>query len=77
MPTLSTPRAGVDSFGTFDGAARSAARVGVAAPTPVIERPTSWFNRCRGLPVRREKKQHNYLALVQFSAALPVWRVVG
>jgi putative transposase len=40
----------------------------------VVERTTSWFNRCRKLLIRWEKRPENYLALVYFAAALLVWR---
>lgn len=40
----------------------------------VVERTTSWLNRCRKLLIRWEKKPQNYLGLVHFAAAILVWR---
>ena len=42
----------------------------------VVERVTSWFNRCRKLLIRWEKKAQNYLGLVHFAAAIIVWRAL-
>jgi putative transposase len=42
----------------------------------VVERVTSWFNRCRKLLIRWEKKAQNYLALVHLAAAIIVWRAL-
>ena len=36
----------------------------------------SWFNRCRKLLIRWEKKPQNYLALVHLAAAIIVWRAL-
>jgi transposase len=43
----------------------------------VVERTHSWFNRYRKLLIPWEKKPQDYVALVQFAAALLVWRPVG
>ena len=56
------------------GEERRACRRGTRARRWVVERTTSWFNRCRKLLIRWEKKPQNYLALVHFAAALLVWR---
>jgi putative transposase len=56
------------------GEERQACRRGTRARRWVVERTTSWFNRCRKLLIRWEKKPQNYLALVHFAAALLVWR---
>ncbi len=59
------------------GEERRACRRGTRARRWVVERTHSWFNRCRKLLIRWEKKPQNYLALVQFAAVLIVWRLVG
>ena len=59
------------------GEERRACRGGTRARRWVVERTHSWFNRFRKLLIRWEKKPQNYLALVQFAAALIVWRLVG
>ena len=41
-----------------------------------VEVTFSWFNRFRKLLVRWEKKEKNYLALLQFACAIIVWRKV-
>ena len=41
----------------------------------VVERTHSWFNRFRKLLVRYEKKEANFLALLQCAAALICWRM--
>ena len=56
------------------GEERRACRRGTRPRRWVVERTTSWFNRCRKLLIRWEKKPQNYLALVHFAAALLVWR---
>lgn len=56
------------------GEERRACRRGTRARRWVVERTTSWFNRCRKLLIRWEKKPQNYLALVYFAAALLIWR---
>ena len=56
------------------GEERRACRRGTRARRWVVERATSWFNRCRKLLIRWEKKPQNYLALVHFAAAIVVWR---
>jgi putative transposase len=56
------------------GEERRACRRGERARRWVVERTTSWFNRCRKLLIRWEKKPQNYLALVYFAAALLIWR---
>ena len=40
----------------------------------VVERSASWINRFRKLLVRFEKKAENYLALVQLSCCITVYR---
>ena len=40
----------------------------------VVERSASWLNRFRKLLVRFEKKAENYLALVQLSCCITVYR---
>ena len=52
-------------------------RRGERARRWVVERTHSWFNRHCKLLIRCEKKPQNYLALVQFAAALIVWRLAG
>jgi putative transposase len=59
------------------GEERRRCRRGERARRWVVERTHSWFNRCRKLLVRWEKKPQNYLALVQFAAVLITWRLVG
>jgi putative transposase len=56
------------------GEERRACRRGTRSRRWVVERTTSWFNRCRKLLIRWEKKPENYLALVHFAAAIVVWR---
>jgi len=56
------------------GEERRACRRGTRARRWVVERATSWFNRCRKLLICWEKKPQNYLALVHFAAAIVVWR---
>ena len=58
------------------GEARRRCRRGERARRWVVERTHSWFNRHCKLLIRWEKKPQNYLALVQFAAALIVWRLV-
>ena len=41
----------------------------------VVERTHSWFNRFRKLLVRYEKKEANFMALLQCAAALICWRM--
>jgi putative transposase len=38
----------------------------------VVERTLGWFNKCRGLLVRYEKKAANYVAQLQLACAL-IW----
>lgn len=59
------------------GEERRACRPGTPARRWVVERTHSWFNRCRRLLIRWEKKPQNYLALVQFAAVLITWRLTG
>jgi putative transposase len=40
----------------------------------VVEVAHSWFNRCRRLLIRWEKKGQTYLALVQLAAVLIIYR---
>jgi transposase len=40
----------------------------------VVEVCHSWLNRFRKLLIRYEKKDCNYLALLQFACAIIVWR---
>lgn len=42
----------------------------------VVEVTFSWFNRFRKLLIRWEKKDQNYMALLQFACAIIVWRKV-
>ena len=56
------------------GEERRECRRGTRPRRWVVERTTSWFNRCRKLLIRWEKKPQNYLALVYFAAALLIWR---
>ena len=42
----------------------------------VVERTPSWYNRCRKLLIRYEKKDENYLALIDFASALIVYRTI-
>src|SRR5262245_15268169 len=58
------------------GEERRACRYGARPRRWVVERATSWFNRCRKLLIRWEKKPQNYLALVHFAAAIVVWRAL-
>jgi putative transposase len=58
------------------GEERRACRPGARPRRWVVERATSWFNRCRKLLIRWEKKPQNYLALVHFAAAIVVWRAL-
>jgi putative transposase len=58
------------------GEERRACRRGTRARRWVVERVTSWFNRCRKLLIRWEKKAQNYLGLVHLAAALIVWRAL-
>ena len=58
------------------GEERRACRRGTRARRWVVERTTSWFNRCRKLLIRWEKKPQNYLALVHLAAAIIVWRAL-
>lgn len=59
------------------GEERRAWRRGTRPRRWVVERTHSWFNRCRKLLIRWEKKAQNYLALVQFAATIIVFRLVG
>src|SRR5256885_476083 len=59
------------------GEERRRCRRGERARRWVVERTHSWFNRCRKLLIRWEKKPQNYLALLQFAATLVVFRLVG
>ena len=59
------------------GEERRACRRGTRPRRWVVERTHSWFNRCRKLLIRWEKKPQNYLALVQFAATIVVFRLVG
>ena len=43
----------------------------------VVERTHSWFNRCRRLLIRWEKKVDNYLALLHFACAWVTFRAAG
>lgn len=58
------------------GEERRACRRGSRARRWVVERVTSWFNRCRKLLIRWKKKAQNYLALVHVAAAIIVWRAL-
>ena len=58
------------------GEERRACRHGAQPRRWVVERATSWLNRCRKLLIRWEKKPQNYLALVHFAAAIVVWRAL-
>jgi putative transposase len=58
------------------GEERRVCRRGTRARRWVVERSTSWFNRCRKLLIRWEKKPQNYLALVHLAAAIVVWRAL-
>ena len=40
----------------------------------VVERTNSWHNRFRKLFTRYEKKDENYLGLVQFSCSIIIYR---
>jgi putative transposase len=60
----------------WEGDGLSACRHGARPRRWVVERATSWFNRCRKLLIRWEKKPQNYLALVHFAAAIVVWRAL-
>jgi putative transposase len=40
----------------------------------VVERTIGWFNRCRGILVRYEKKAENYLGAIQLACALLWYR---
>jgi transposase len=42
----------------------------------VVEVCHSWLNRFRKLMVRYEKKEGNYLALLQFACAIIIWRQI-
>ena len=42
----------------------------------IIEVTHSFLNRFRKLLVRFEKKENNYLALIQFACAIIVWRKI-
>ena len=42
----------------------------------VVEACHSWLNRFRKLLIRYEKKDVNYLALLQFACAIIVWRQI-
>ncbi len=42
----------------------------------VVERTASWHNRFRKLLVRFEKKEENYLALIEFANCLIVYRAI-
>jgi len=42
----------------------------------VVEVCHSWLNRFRKLSIRCEKKDVNYLALLQFACAIIVWRQI-
>ena len=59
------------------GEERRACRRGTRPRRWVVERTHSWFNRCRRLLTRWEKKAENYLALVQFAATIIVFRLTG
>jgi putative transposase len=59
------------------GEERRACRRGTRPRRWVVERTHSWFNRCRKLLIRWEKKPQNYLALVQFAATIIVFRLAG
>ena len=59
------------------GEEQRACRRGTRARRWVVERTHSWFNRCRKLLIRWEKKPENYLALLQFAATLIVFRLMG
>jgi len=78
MPT-STKRCGVGGTWAHPrrGEERRRCRRGERARRWVVERTHSWFNRCRKLLIRWEKKPQNYLALLQFAATLVVFRLVG
>lgn len=43
----------------------------------VVEVSHSWMNRFRKIPVRYEKKDESYLALVSFACAVIAWRKTG
>ena len=43
----------------------------------IVEVAHSWFNRFRKILVRFEKKSSNYLALLQFAAAIICYRKIG
>lgn len=43
----------------------------------VVERTTSWMNRFRRLLIRWEKKEENYLAMLQFACAWITYRRTG
>ena len=58
------------------GEERRACRRGTRARRWVVERVIAWFNRCRKLLLRWEKKAHNYLGLVHLAAAIIVWRAL-
>ena len=40
----------------------------------VVERTIAWLNRCRALLVRYDKRDENYLGLMQLACALLWWR---
>ena len=42
----------------------------------VVEACHSWLNRFRKLLIRYEKKDVNYLALLQFACAIIIWRQI-
>ena len=40
----------------------------------VVERTLAWLSKCRGILVRYDKKDTNYLGLIQFACALYWYR---
>jgi len=51
-------------------------KAGFKARRWVVEVCHSWLNRFRKLLIRYEKKDVNYLALLQFACAIIVWRQI-
>lgn len=49
-------------------------RAGIPPRRWVVERTHSWLNRFRRLLIRWEKRADTYLAMLQFSCGLIVWR---
>jgi hypothetical protein len=55
-------------------AAHAVKRTLPEATRPAPTRPFAWLSKCRGILVRYDKKDMNYLGLIQFACALYWYR---